>query len=96
MDSRELCRIVVDSYVRPRPEPTTEAGKQYRARWAAVNAITDAEYRAMPLSKRLNQFLRLLKRSSDGPTHPARQAEVEQIRDRWNRLREAYLARQRG
>jgi hypothetical protein len=94
MDTRELCRIVVDSYIRPRPEPTTDAGKEFRARWASVNALTDAGYRAKPPKQRLAQFLRLLKRASDGPTHPARQAEVDQIRDRWNRLREAYLARQ--
>lgn len=62
-------------------------GTAFRARWAAVNAVQDAELRDLSASERLDQLLDLYDLRAAFRDDPMADEEDSAVRERWKRLR---------
>ena len=71
------------------------AYRAYVARWQRVNAFQDEELRQMSPETCLRQFFSLMNLGRAIGWETSTAAEVEQVRSRWRRLREAYLGKAR-
>ncbi|MBM2809817.1 MAG: hypothetical protein HW416_576 [Chloroflexi bacterium] len=61
----------------------------WRERWALVNEVHEAEVRALSSAQKLEQLDALLA-FARWLGWQRSEAEVQEVRDRWNRLRRAY------
>ena len=66
---------------------TKEEAYLFKERWRLVNEVTDEEARSKPLSERLRD-LEMLYQFGRELDWPNRDGGVEEVRARWNRLRE--------
>lgn len=74
---------------------TKEEAKAWRENWEAVNRFQIEEMRAAPMEKRLADLAWLVElaqnwRCSKPELLRRVDAEIEEVRDRWARLRRAY------
>jgi len=70
-------------------EANAKALRDYRARWAKVNAVTDAEYRNLSVAERVRQFFELMEQAKALGWKTTDEREVEVVRARWRKLHEA-------
>jgi hypothetical protein len=72
-----------------------KAYRDYIARWKRVNEFQAEEYRRMSPATRGRQFFSLLEMARSMNWQTSTPAEIEEVRSRWRRLREAYLGKGR-
>ncbi len=76
-----------------RKRMTKAEGRAYKRRWEAVNRFQIEELRATPVEEKFRQLALLMRVARAWPWTPKQlaleAAEVEQVRARWARLREA-------
>lgn len=66
---------------------TKQEALEFRARWAAVNALTDEETRRTSLSEKLRQLEALVLSARALGWEQALRAGEEEVRARWVRLK---------
>ena len=70
-----------------------KAYREYLARWKRVNAIQAEELKRLTPADRLRQFLALRAMARKMGWETSTPAEVDEVRSRWRRLREAYFGK---
>ena len=72
-------------------QPLTKAqARNFRARWARVNAAEVVELRRASLAQRFEQLASLMASANMFDWPKGLKQETDQVRARWRRLREAY------
>lgn len=70
---------------------TKKEAREFKRRWKSVNKAEIQELRKTPLAKKLLQLSALMASVKAFPGwDEALSAEDDEVRNRWNRLREAY------
>jgi hypothetical protein len=69
--------------------------REWAANWKRVNAFQAEEDKRLTPADRLRQFFALLAMADKMGWETSTPAEVEEVRSRWQRLREAYLGNSR-
>jgi len=73
----------------------SKAYREYLARWKRINAFQAEELKRLTPADRLRQILALRALALKMGWETSTPAEVEDVRSRWRRLREAYLGKAR-
>ena len=71
----------------------SKAYREYVVRWKRVNAFQAEELKRLTPADRLRQFLTLRAMAIKMGWETSTPGEVEEVRSRWRRLREAYLGK---
>jgi len=69
---------------------TAKDAQEWRDRWRVVNAHRAAEVRAMTADEKIRQLAELMSAPVSAERVKSRAAEVEIVRQRWAKLRNAY------
>jgi hypothetical protein len=69
---------------------TQKDAQAWQRRWRTVNAHRVAEVRAMSMDEKASQLSELMSMQVSAQWIQKREAEVQVIRQRWAKLREAY------
>jgi hypothetical protein len=69
--------------------------RDYVARWKRVNEFQNEELRRTTPAERVRQFFRLMEMAKAMKWETSSAEEIEMVRSRWRRLREAYLGKSR-
>ena len=70
-----------------------EAYREYVSRWQRINALQLEEERRKTPADRLREFFQLMDMAKAMNWETTSPAEVEEVRARWRKLREAHRAR---
>ena len=70
--------------------PLASETRAWQARWAAVNAQREAEVRGMSAAEKARQVSIMMQTRLPSEVARSREVEVEEVRRRWAKLREAY------
>jgi hypothetical protein len=73
----------------------SKAYREYLARWKRINDFQTEELRRTTPTERVRQFFRLMKMAKAMKWETSSAEEIEMVRSRWRRLREAYLGKAR-
>jgi hypothetical protein len=68
---------------------TPDEGRAYLARWEMVRLAEEAELRRTPEETKLHQLAALVAGRNLFNADPDREAELQVVRERWARLRQA-------
>lgn len=71
---------------------TKEEAEAFKMRWEAVNAAEIEELRRTPMSQKLRQLAALMVSVKEFGWYKALSEGELELRERWNRLRNAYHA----
>jgi len=75
---------------------TKEEALAWKERWEAVNRYEIEELRRTPPKVRYLQFLSLMQMAFEFEWTESMEQGVEDVRNRWQRLREHYLGKEAG
>jgi hypothetical protein len=70
----------------------SKAYREYLARWKRINDFQAEELRRTTPAERVRQIFRLMKLAKAMKWETSSAEEIEEVRSRWRRLREAYFA----
>ncbi len=71
---------------------TRSEAQAFRKRWKIANAAEREELCNIPEDEKLKQLATLMRIAKDLGWTKAPEVEVNEVRDRWNKLRKAYHA----
>ena len=74
----------------PNPPVSRAEAEAYRARWQLVNQAEIEELRNTPLEVKLRQLAALMASVNQMGWTEAMASEVDEVREKWRRLRAAY------
>ncbi len=75
---------------------TKDEADAFRKRWEIVHTAEIEELRRTPLSKKMQQLSSLMLSVKELDWHKALSEGESELRERWNRLRMAYHAREKS
>jgi hypothetical protein len=64
----------------------------FKKRWEVANAFVKEELRVLSYDEKLEQLIMLMASANEFDWTKALEAETNEVRDRWNKLRKAYHA----
>jgi hypothetical protein len=68
---------------------TRAQARAYLERWVLVREVETAEHRCAPMDLKVRQLAALMQSRAAFGADPSREAEAEEVRKRWARIRRA-------